>query len=71
VAALALVLGLLIGAGVLFAWRRTHPGPATGAADRVVAVLPFENLGDSADAYFADGVADEVRTKLTQVSGSW
>jgi TolB-like protein/Flp pilus assembly protein TadD len=35
----------------------------------VVAVLPFENLGDSADAYFADGVADEVRTKLTQVSG--
>jgi serine/threonine-protein kinase len=69
VAALALVLGLLIGAGVLFAWRRTHPGPATGAADRVVAVLPFENLGDSADAYFADGVADEVRTKLTQVSG--
>jgi serine/threonine-protein kinase len=69
VAALALVLGLLIGAGVLFAWRRTHPGPATGAEDRVVAVLPFENLGDSADAYFADGVADEVRTKLTQVSG--
>jgi serine/threonine-protein kinase len=68
VAALALVLGLLIGAGVLFAWRRSHGG-ADGGADRVVAVLPFENLGDSADAYFADGVADEVRTKLTQVSG--
>ncbi len=32
-------------------------------------MLPFENLGDSADAYFSDGVADEVRTKLTQVSG--
>ena len=30
-------------------------------------MLPFENLGDSADAYFADGVADEVRTKLAQV----
>jgi TolB-like protein/Tfp pilus assembly protein PilF len=27
-------------------------------------VLPFVNLGDSADAYFADGVADEVRSKL-------
>jgi TolB-like protein/Flp pilus assembly protein TadD len=27
-------------------------------------VLPFENLGDSADAYFADGVSDEVRGKL-------
>jgi serine/threonine-protein kinase len=68
VAALTLVLGLLIGAGVLFAWRRSHPGAGEGAG-RVVAVLPFENLGDSADAYFADGVADEVRTKLTQVSG--
>ena len=43
-------------------------GRGTG---RVVAVLPFENLGDSADAYFSDGVADEVRTKLTQVSGLW
>ena len=69
VAALALVLGLLIGAGVLFAWRRSHPGAGDSGAGRVVAVLPFENLGDSADAYFSDGVADEVRTKLTQVSG--
>ncbi len=68
-AALALVLGLLIGAGVLFAWRRSHPGAGDDGAGRVVAVLPFENLGDSADAYFSDGVADEVRTKLTQVSG--
>jgi eukaryotic-like serine/threonine-protein kinase len=69
VAALALVLGLLIGAGVLFAYRRGHPGAGDSGAGRVVAVLPFENLGDSADAYFSDGVADEVRTKLTQVSG--
>ena len=69
VAALALLLGLLIGAGALFAWRRGHPGAGDNGAGRVVAVLPFENLGDSADAYFSDGVADEVRTKLTQVSG--
>src|SRR5262249_14921096 len=34
-----------------------------------VAVLPFENLGDSADAYFADGMTDEVRGKLSQVAG--
>ncbi len=67
-AALALILGLLIGAGALFAWRRSHSGADDGAG-RVVAVLPFENLGDSADAYFADGVADEVRTKLTPVPG--
>ncbi len=68
VAATALVLGILIGLGVLFAWRR-HQGDATGAGGRVLAVLPFENLGDSADAYFADGVTDEVRTKLARVTG--
>jgi serine/threonine-protein kinase len=32
-------------------------------------VLPFENLGDSADAYFADGVTEEVRGKLSRVAG--
>jgi eukaryotic-like serine/threonine-protein kinase len=67
VAATALVLGILIGLGVLFAWRRSQGGAAGGA--RVLAVLPFENLGDSADAYFADGVTDEVRTKLAKVAG--
>ncbi|HEX6668830.1 MAG TPA: hypothetical protein VF061_04700, partial [Gemmatimonadales bacterium] len=68
VAATALVLGILIGLGVLFAWRRGH-GDGPAGDTRVLAVLPFENLGDSSDAYFADGVTDEVRTKLAQVSG--
>jgi TolB-like protein len=27
----------------------------------VLAVLPFENLGDSTTEYFADGVTDAVR----------
>ena len=35
----------------------------------MLAVLPFENLGDSADAYFADGVANDVRSKLSQIEG--
>ena len=30
-------------------------------------MLPFENLGDSADAYFAAGVSDAVRGKLTEL----
>jgi serine/threonine-protein kinase len=32
-------------------------------------VLPFENLGDSADSYFADGVTDAVRGKLSALPG--
>jgi eukaryotic-like serine/threonine-protein kinase len=67
--AIALGLGFLIGLGVLFAWRRTHSGPAENTGRKVLAVLPFENLGDSADAYFADGVTEEVRGKLSRVAG--
>ena len=70
-AAVALVLGLLvIVGGALFAWRRAHAGGVRpDGGTRVVAVLPFENLGDSVDGYFADGVADEIRTKLAQLAG--
>ncbi|HEX6537313.1 MAG TPA: protein kinase [Gemmatimonadaceae bacterium] len=64
----ALALGFLVGLGVLFAWRSHEPGStAPGAA--TLAVLPFENLGDSADAYFADGVTDAVRDKLAGLPG--
>jgi eukaryotic-like serine/threonine-protein kinase len=69
VAALMLLLGFLIGLGVLFAWRRSHSGEGDGAGPKRIAVLPFENLGDSTDAYFADGMTDEVRGKLSQLSG--
>ena len=58
-------------AGGFLAWTRTADGGLLGrfAAPKVLAVLPFENQGDSSDAYFADGVTDEVRTKLAQVDG--
>jgi serine/threonine-protein kinase len=69
VAAVALTAGLLIGGGLLFAWRRTQAGSEAAGGPRVVAVLPFDNLGDSADAYFVDGLSDEVRSKLGQVAG--
>ncbi len=69
-AAVTLVLGVLIGLGVLFAWRQSRDGGEheRGEAKRI-AVLPFENLGDSADAYFADGVANDLRSKLSRVAG--
>jgi TolB-like protein len=69
VAAITLGIGFLIGLGVLFAWRRTHARTEESAGPKRVAVLPFENLGDSADAYFADGMTDEVRGKLSHVAG--
>ncbi len=72
VGALLLALGFALGLGVLFAWRRSHSAPEAAAASgdaKRVAVLPFENLGDSSDAYFADGMTDEVRGKLSQLPG--
>jgi TolB-like protein len=69
--ALALGVGFVLGLGVLFGWLRTHgPGDAdTGAGPRLLAVLPFQNLGDSTDEYFADGITDEVRGKLATLPG--
>ena len=54
---------------------RSSPGAAPtrgvseSAGPKVLAVLPFENLGDSADAYFADGVTEAVRGKLSRLVG--
>jgi serine/threonine-protein kinase len=71
--AAAAVIVLALGAGVVYGGRaffsRGTPSAAP-SAERSIAVLPFENLGDSADAYFADGVTDAVRGKLTALSGS-
>jgi len=67
-AAVTLAIGFLVGLGVLFAWRRSHSAMEDTGPKRL-AVLPFENLGDSADAYFAEGITNEVRGKLSQVSG--
>jgi eukaryotic-like serine/threonine-protein kinase len=62
-----LCIGFALGLGVLFAWRRAHT--AEPAGPKRLAVLPFENQGDSADAYFADGITDELRGKLATVPG--
>jgi eukaryotic-like serine/threonine-protein kinase len=59
-------LGFLLGLGVLFAWRQSHSG-TTADGQVLLAVLPFENMGDSGDAYFADGITDEVRGKLSSL----
>ncbi len=65
---LAAAIAVLAVAGASLLWRsRRGGGDAAGA--RRVAVLPFENLGAAEDDYFADGIADEVRGKLTSLPG--
>jgi serine/threonine-protein kinase len=70
VLAVTLIAGFLLGLGVLFAWRNSlEHGTAAGGGPRVLAVLPFENLGDSSTDYFAEGVTDAVRGKLSSLPG--
>ncbi len=68
---LTLVLGFVLGLGVLFGWLRSHRGAdsTTPGATKLLAVLPFENLGAAGDEYFADGITDEVRGKLATLPG--
>jgi TolB-like protein/class 3 adenylate cyclase/Tfp pilus assembly protein PilF len=76
VAATALVISSLI------FFHRASPRPATSAApgaiagnavaalpEKSIAVLPFENLSDQKEnAYFADGVQDEILTHLARIA---
>ncbi len=62
------VVVVLAAVGVLIL-RRPHRGGGEAGGVKRVAVLPFENLGAPEDDYFADGIADAVRGKLTSLSG--
>ncbi|HUX06923.1 MAG TPA: hypothetical protein VMX35_06370 [Acidobacteriota bacterium] len=64
IAALALLIiiaVLLLGPG-----GGEESGPAVPAR---IAVLPFENLGTEEEAYFADGICEEITAKLAQIDG--
>ncbi|HUR95004.1 MAG TPA: BTAD domain-containing putative transcriptional regulator [Gemmatimonadales bacterium] len=62
------IVVLLAGVAAGLYWR-SGPRVAGSSAPRRLAVLPFQNQGDSADAYFADGVTDELRGKLAALPG--
>jgi TolB-like protein/Flp pilus assembly protein TadD len=59
----------VVAAAGLLLFSRTKTGPSAAAGVRRVAVLPFENLGAPEDDYFADGIADQIRGKLTSLPG--
>lgn len=63
IAVLAVVVALLVFD------RFRHPRARSASAnDRSVAVLPFANLSeDKANAYFADGIQDEILTRLAKI----
>jgi TolB-like protein/class 3 adenylate cyclase len=79
IAALIIVAALAAAAGFYISSRRTGPkAPPSASAptpaavvipEKSIAVLPFENLSeDKANAYFADGIQDEILTRLSKIA---
>jgi TolB-like protein/class 3 adenylate cyclase/Flp pilus assembly protein TadD len=73
----ALAIPLLIFAPALLKSLSRRPAPRNSSspaavatiAEKSIAVLPFENLSDDkSNAYFADGIQDEILTKLASIA---
>ena len=62
----ALGLWAVVATALVF---RGPAGAATPGSVVRLAVLPFENRGAVEDSYFVDGIADQVRGKLTGLAG--
>jgi TolB-like protein/cytochrome c-type biogenesis protein CcmH/NrfG len=63
--------GALLSVGLFFIGHYTarNTGSATELPAKSIAVLPFENLSDDKNAaYFADGIQDEILTKLASIA---
>jgi serine/threonine-protein kinase len=67
--------GAVLGAALLGGYFVLSGRLSSGEPNEVVsgrkmlAVLPFKNLGRPEDAYFADGVTEEVTSRLAMLSG--
>jgi TolB-like protein/tetratricopeptide (TPR) repeat protein len=58
---------VLAGAGGVLAWRGLRRPAAAAPTANTVAVLPFRNLSDDPEqAYFADGLSEELRATLAR-----
>src|SRR5439155_21554928 len=65
---LALLTAVVAIGFLLFRYRPTSPVAGTAIPSKSIAVLPFENLSEEkANAYFAEGVQNEILTRLAAV----
>ena len=66
-ALLTLAAALLVSAVIAYSFF--FVAPARSANEKSIAVLPFENLSeDKSNAYFADGIQDEILTRLSKIA---
>jgi TolB-like protein/cytochrome c-type biogenesis protein CcmH/NrfG len=66
--ALALLSAVVVIAFMVIRNKAASPA-ASAIPEKSIAVLPFENLSeDKANAYFADGIQDEILTRLSKIA---
>jgi serine/threonine protein kinase/Flp pilus assembly protein TadD len=63
IGAVAIVIIAILG----WQFRQTDKQQAKTDARKMLAVLPFENLGAPEDEYFADGITDAINTRLASI----
>jgi len=66
-------VGVVVAVAIIavLAWQSFRPAQEGGRSEgkKMLAVLPFENLGSPEDEYFADGITDEITAKLATIRG--
>jgi TolB-like protein/Tfp pilus assembly protein PilF len=63
------LLALVAIVGGIAIFSRNRAQSTLAASEKSIAVLPFENLSeDKANAYFAEGIQDEILTRLSKVA---
>ncbi len=68
IAGIAVILTLAT-LGYFFFPRSNSDQVATADAIPMIAVLPFENLGNAEDEYFSDGMTEEITSRLVGIAG--
>ena len=69
--ALAVATAVVLGMSALFIFQLLwiQNAPLNSAPEKSIAVLPFENRSeDKANAYFAEGIQDEIVTRLSKIT---
>jgi serine/threonine protein kinase/Tfp pilus assembly protein PilF len=66
---LLITLAMAFLAALAVAYFFFFVAPAPSSNEKSIAVLPFENLSeDKSNAYFADGIQDEILTRLSKIA---
>jgi len=66
---IAAIIAVVVVVGIAFLYfRREAPVPPS-TETKMLAILPFGNLGPAEDGYFADGITEELTSRLSALHG--